>query len=67
MLPLVLGALIFTFVSQCREGDELRADFCRSKKVVDIGGCDRDGYCGVKLDSGEFTSMRNPVVGQKCR
>jgi hypothetical protein len=40
-------------------------------KVVTVGGCGSDGYCGLMLDSGLPGSAKYPVVGQsvcvRCR
>ena len=33
-------------------------------KVVAIGGCDREGYCGVELDNGHFRREHLPVLGE---
>lgn len=36
--------------------------------VTEVGGCDRDGKCGVKLDDGQFDELLKPVRGQTiCR
>ncbi len=34
-------------------------------KVLNVGGCDKRGDCGVMLDNGKFKqNVRQPVVGQ---
>lgn len=41
---------------------------CRDvAKVVEIGGCNADGYCGVLLDDGTKRSAYLPVVGLPMR
>lgn len=33
-------------------------------KVIDIGGCDRDGLCGVVLENGKRGRLSYPTIGQ---
>lgn len=35
-------------------------------KVVSVGGCDRNGFCGVLMDDGRKGTMTYPVIGQVC-
>lgn len=35
-----------------------------SDEVVSVGGCNRDGFCGVMLKSGKVHREYSPVVGQ---
>ena len=34
-------------------------------KVVSIGGCDRDGECGVMLENGYHSQVYKPAIGQQ--
>jgi hypothetical protein len=35
------------------------------KYVVEIGACNRYGYCGVKYSDGSFDRKSLPVIGQE--
>lgn len=34
-------------------------------KIVEIGGCERYGLCGVKLDDGSKAYENLPIIGQE--
>lgn len=34
-----------------------------SSEIFAVGGCDRSGYCGVRLENGISSRERYPVVG----
>lgn len=33
--------------------------------IIDVGGCDDDGLCKVKTESGEFLRVEYPVRGER--
>lgn len=33
--------------------------------IVAVGGCNKDGLCGVGLSNGDFAKKEYPVVGEK--
>lgn len=35
------------------------------KTIISVGGCDKHGYCGIKLSDGSFDSERYPVIGRR--
>lgn len=39
----------------------------RASTVVSVGGCDKDGYCGVLLEDGASLIVRHAVIGQRAR
>lgn len=43
----------------------LQEHYCaETSEIVSVGGCNRDGYCGVKLANGSFKTERLPVIGE---
>jgi hypothetical protein len=44
---------------------ELRKWPCprEEKKVARVGGCDKNGYCGVVFEDGSYDFVLRPVVG----
>lgn len=58
-------AVIFAIVSFFVIGTYLLRNQCYQwKTVLDIGGCNKSGYCGVKYTDGSFGSQHMPVIGQ---
>lgn len=63
----VTGAPVFLiFWLTARESDA-RAEFCGEATIIEVGGCDRYGDCGVRLSDGRSATSRYPVVGGRCQ
>lgn len=55
-LPIVIGYTIYDAYTAKYE--------CIEKRIVSVGGCNRDGWCGVMLDDNTKDSAHLPVVGE---
>lgn len=53
ILPFILFGDIFYV--------ESRPKVCT--KIVEVGGCNKNGFCGMRLKDGRFGKMHYPVVG----
>lgn len=36
------------------------------KFVIEVGGCDRNGWCGVRYDDGTASELLKPLKGWNC-
>jgi hypothetical protein len=72
LLPLTIplgaavGILTGLYFSDQKE-QEARLAECSGHVVASVGGCDRNGDCGVILDNGHKMILSRPVVGERCR
>jgi hypothetical protein len=40
---------------------------CEETQVLEVGGCDSNGECGVFLSNGKYDRLKYPVKGQKVK
>lgn len=59
------GAFCLFFLSHCYVEMFMTERVCTEEaEVIQVGGCDEYGECGVYLSNGEYNYAPYPVVGQ---
>ena len=62
-MPIILWPVIIIAIVAIALFPQPKLECVSRSKVVTVGGCNRDGNCGVKLEDGSFTNAYFPVVG----
>lgn len=62
-LGLIIAGAVWVAWSRLQQYDPVTT-CTRQCTVVNVGGCNRDGECGVSCTQGGFDRGRFPVVGQ---
>ena len=60
-LVLIVGGVCFHGVAKRQH----KITKCSQLTILEVGGCNNTGQCGVQYDNGRFGNAYLPVIGQK--
>ena len=58
-----LLTILLIILAGCTNEHWVRSTICDDRTVVDVGGCNKYGYCKVKLSDGTKEFMDMPLKG----
>ena len=63
----VVAIILFVSVIMMKHSLNEKQKFCNGTSIIEIGGCDHNGNCAVKLNTGEVAFSRYPLLGEPCK